>query len=292
MQRLQTGIARLDELLGGGLLPGRLAVVLGATGIGKTQLGLQFAQQGRHQEGERGVVFDMTSRGDSQHHADYAERLFGWRLRPFSVDDAAATWDHLWDRDAARRDACHLFEQAGRRVNLSDLDADRRRLWKADLNRRLRQTIAFFYGNFIHGVRRCVIDGVEPVDSAGDSFQFELFDYIYHQVLRKECDWVARDLLREAFRAHEAAVRRNRYDRADVGCLLLCTAHETMLDELIARPLQTGDVLSGANTIILMGRVRDGHRMTRALCVSKHRGSACDETITPFEITEQGLAMP
>jgi len=43
MPRLSTGIPALDDLLGGGLLPGRLAVVVGATGIGKTQLGLQFA---------------------------------------------------------------------------------------------------------------------------------------------------------------------------------------------------------------------------------------------------------
>ena len=39
MSRLSTGIAALDELLDGGLLPGRLTVVVGATGIGKTQLG-------------------------------------------------------------------------------------------------------------------------------------------------------------------------------------------------------------------------------------------------------------
>ena len=42
--RLSTGVPGLDELLGGGLLPGTLTVVVGATGIGKTQLGLQFAR--------------------------------------------------------------------------------------------------------------------------------------------------------------------------------------------------------------------------------------------------------
>ncbi len=42
-QRLQTGIPALDDMLGGGLLPGTLTVVLGATGIGKTQLGISFA---------------------------------------------------------------------------------------------------------------------------------------------------------------------------------------------------------------------------------------------------------
>jgi KaiC/GvpD/RAD55 family RecA-like ATPase len=41
--RLHTGISDLDALLGGGLLPGTLTVVAGATGIGKTQFGLHFA---------------------------------------------------------------------------------------------------------------------------------------------------------------------------------------------------------------------------------------------------------
>ena len=44
--RLSTGISDLDDLLGGGLLPGTLTVCAGATGIGKTQLGLHFANQG------------------------------------------------------------------------------------------------------------------------------------------------------------------------------------------------------------------------------------------------------
>src|SRR5207249_1792103 len=34
--RVSTGIPRLDAMLGGGLLPGTLSVVYGATGIGKT----------------------------------------------------------------------------------------------------------------------------------------------------------------------------------------------------------------------------------------------------------------
>ena len=34
-------------MLGGGLLPGTLTVVYGATGIGKTHLGLTFADHGR-----------------------------------------------------------------------------------------------------------------------------------------------------------------------------------------------------------------------------------------------------
>jgi len=67
-------------MLGGGLLPGTLAVVYGATGIGKTHLGLTFAHHGRSADGAPGLVFDMNARGDSQQHHAYAERLFGWPL--------------------------------------------------------------------------------------------------------------------------------------------------------------------------------------------------------------------
>ena len=40
--RQSTGIPALDELLGGGLVPGTLTVVVGATGMGKTQLGIHW----------------------------------------------------------------------------------------------------------------------------------------------------------------------------------------------------------------------------------------------------------
>ena len=286
--RLQTGIAELDAMLGGGLLPGTLTVVLGATGIGKTQLGLQFAHHGLRQEGESGIIFDMTSRGDTQNHHAYARRLYGWVLREHPPD-RRTDLDRLWDRDAARTDYLHVFRRSGRRVTLSDLDFDQQRGWKAELVKKLEVTIGFFYANFVHGVRRCVVDGIEPVDRASDSFQMEMFEYIDHQILRKDADWVARDLFRAQFRAHAEAVERHRYDPAAVGCLLLATTHEVLLDELLARRIESGDVLSNANTILLMGKTRLGDRMGRALHVAKHRGSACDDRIVPFEITETGL---
>ena len=80
------GIDALDRLLGGGLLPGTLTVVAGATGAGKTQLGLRWADAGRAAEGHRGVICDLTSRGDAQNHARYAQDLFGWDLSSFPSD--------------------------------------------------------------------------------------------------------------------------------------------------------------------------------------------------------------
>ena len=288
--RLKTGISALDDLLGGGLIPGTMTVVLGATGIGKTQLGLQFARQGLHQEGETGILLDMTSRGDSQNHHDYARRLFDWDLREMLVEGKIAPAS-IWDRDRARFDYLHLFRHSGRRVTISDLEADDWREWKIELAKKLEVAIAYFYGNLIHGVRRCVIDGLEPTNKASDSFQFHMFDYVYHQILRKEADWVARDLFRVKYREHESSVREHLYDHNQVGCLLLCTTHEVLLNELLSRPIESGDVLSNANTIILMGKVRDESKMSRALYVAKHRGSACREDIVPFTIIDKGLIL-
>jgi KaiC/GvpD/RAD55 family RecA-like ATPase len=271
-------------------LPGTLTVVAGATGIGKTQLGLQFANEGTKQEGERGILFDMTARGDSQNQDDYAHRLFGWNLN-HQAGNSTIDPAQVWQRDQARRDYLHIFERTGRQVTRNDLEYDDWRAWKLELVKKLQLAIWFFYGNFVHGVRRCVIDGVEPTDRPSESFQFDLFEYIYHQILHKDADWVARDLFREHFRAHAEEVLAHRYDQEEIACLLLYTTREVMLDDLLGRPLDSGDVLSNANTIILMGKTREGSKMGRALHVAKHRGSPCDDSIVPFEITEPGLKL-
>ena len=62
-----------------------------------------------------------------------------------------------------------------------------------------------------------------------------------------------------------------------------------MLDEMISRPLDEGDVLSNANTLIYMGKIREGHRLQRALYIAKHRGSACTDEIQTYDIDDCGL---
>lgn len=287
-KRHSTGVAGLDELLGGGLIPGTLTVASGATGIGKTQLGVQFAEAGRAQEGQRGIIFDMCARGDGQSHAEYAQRMFDWTLA--KIDPAhAPDLEHFFDRLAECGDYLRVFEYQGRRVTRSDLTFEAWKDWQADLARKLASSIAFFYGNFLRGVRRTVIDGVEPTDRPSESIQLELFEYIYHQVLRKDPEWVARDLFREKYRENAGRIAQATYDNAKIGCLLLYTSAEVMLEELAARPLDEGDALSNANTIIYFGKVRSGNRLGRALYIAKHRGSACADEFVPYTIDDRGL---
>ena len=290
-QRHSTGIRGLDQLLGGGLLPGTLTVVRGATGIGKTQLGLQMAAAGLSQEGQRGVVFDMSARGDSQNHQAYAERLAGWKLAPFDADRDLALDDRFFTGEQRPGDYLHVFDYSGRRVTRQDLDFYDWHAWQVEFNAKLRAAIGFLYGHFVHGVQRVIVDGIEPAARPHDSIQFQLFEYIYHQVLRKDPLWVARDLFRELYRSLAANAERHQYAPEAISCVLLCTSQEMLLEEMIARPLDEGDALSNANTLILMGKIRDGQRMGRALYIAKHRGSACADEIVPFEIGDDGVSL-
>jgi KaiC/GvpD/RAD55 family RecA-like ATPase len=282
------GIDGLDDLLGGGLIPGTLTVIAGATGVGKTQLGLTWANQGHAADGHRGVVCDLTSRGDAQNHAGYAASLFGWDLGEYpsegSVDLAG-----VWDTSRTIGDYFHPFARSGRRVTRRDLDPDEWHAWKSDLARVLRKSVEFFYSQFVRGTRRVVVDGIEPTERFSESIQFEFFEYLYHHVLRKEDEWAARELFREMFRANAEAVATHPYDHRAIGCLYLYTTPHVMLDDLLTLPINEGDIFSNANTIILLGRTRETGRLGRSLYIPKHRGSACSDAIHPYRITDRGL---
>lgn len=62
-QRASTGVAGLDELLGGGLPRGSATMLQGGTGCGKTILSLQFLVEGALR-GEKGVVFTLEETPD------------------------------------------------------------------------------------------------------------------------------------------------------------------------------------------------------------------------------------
>ncbi len=282
------GMEVLDRELGGGLLPGTLTVVAGATGVGKSQLGLCWADAGARTEGRRGVLCDVTSRGDSQNLAPYASRLFGWELSEYSLAQPTDI-DRVWDFSREIGDYFHPVDRAGRRVTRQDLDPDQWHEWKTDLARVLRGSAGFFYQQFARGARRVVFDGFEPAERFSESIQFEYFEYIYHHVLRKDDDWAAREWFRERYQANHDDVMRHRYDQRKIGCVCLYTTPQVMLEEMVAQPIGQGDLFAIANTVILMGRTQEDGRLGRALAIPKHRGSACGDEILKYRITEEGL---
>ncbi len=98
-------------------------------------------------------------------------------------------------------------------------------------------------------------------------------------------------MFRERYRLNADAIARHVYEPNEIGCMLLITSAETTLDGLMERPLEEGDVLSNANTIIHLGKIREGKRFRRAMYITKHRGSACADEIIPYTIDDRGLKL-
>ncbi len=285
-RRLASGVPGLDEHLGGGFLPGTLIVVLGATGIGKTQFGLHFVH-GVQAEERRGVIVDFTCRGDAQQHALYAQRMFGWRIEHA---DGLAVSERLFSQPPGGH-YLQAFAYTGRRVSRNESDEDLWHQWQVEINQRLSAASTFLYTHFVHGTRRAVFDGIEPVDRPADSIQYYLLEHLYHRVVRKDHDWVARDVLRQHYRALAQLVARHAYRSTDITTMALVTSQEILLEELVRRPLDEGDLLTNAATVIYMGKVPDGPCMRRALYIGKHRASRCSDEWIYYRITERGLEL-
>ncbi len=75
---MPTGIQGLDELISGGFPRGRVILVLGGPGTGKTILAAQFLYKGISEYGENGIFVSLD---ESQNHF-YSEMMkFGWDFK-------------------------------------------------------------------------------------------------------------------------------------------------------------------------------------------------------------------
>lgn len=102
--RLPTGIAGLDDILGGGLTLGRLYLVEGTPGAGKTTLGLQFLMEGKAR-GERGLYITLS---ETTEELETVAVSHGWSLdgielfeltsaQNLSSPDREVTLFHPWE---------------------------------------------------------------------------------------------------------------------------------------------------------------------------------------------------
>ena len=290
--RVSTGFEQLDAMLGGGLLPGTLTVVYGATGIGKTHLGLAFADHGRVANGRRGLVVDLNARGDSQQHLPYAARLHGWSLERWTHAVLPMTDPYP---PAAQLDAQYLdvFPWVGRRSDYEVSSGGGREFdwgWKAAYARALYTARPFFYFHFAAGSRRVVMDGIEPFASE-DSIQLFLIDELYRKVIHRDAETLGMEICLPVWQ-HRAFIDGHRYPHEAISTLLLVTTEETRLEDLIARKVGAGDLGAVANTVLLMGREKVGPRIGRFVCVAKHRGSPMSDEIVEYRIGERGLEFP
>lgn len=77
-ENVPTGVEGLDELIGGGFPRGRVILVLGGPGTGKTILASQFLYKGISQYGENGIFVSLDE-GKNHFYSEMAE--FGWDFK-------------------------------------------------------------------------------------------------------------------------------------------------------------------------------------------------------------------
>ncbi len=74
-ENVVTGILGLDELIGGGFPEGRIILVIGGPGTGKTILASQFLYKGIDENDENGIFVSLD---ESKDHFYYEMNQFGW----------------------------------------------------------------------------------------------------------------------------------------------------------------------------------------------------------------------
>jgi len=77
-KKIATGISGLDELVGGGIPEGRVILVIGGPGTGKTILCSQFLYKGIQEKQENGVFVSLD---ESKDHFYSEMQKFGWDFR-------------------------------------------------------------------------------------------------------------------------------------------------------------------------------------------------------------------
>lgn len=83
--RISTGIAGLDDILGGGLTPQRVYLVEGSPGSGKTTLGLQFLLDGAAR-GDAGLYITLSETADE---LKAVAASHGWNIDALSIFELA-----------------------------------------------------------------------------------------------------------------------------------------------------------------------------------------------------------
>ena len=81
-ERVTTGVAGLDEMMGGGIPGGQIIALMGTCGTGKTTMALQFIWAGL-QKGEKGIFISLEE--DEEAIINNA-RNYGWDIEPYIAD--------------------------------------------------------------------------------------------------------------------------------------------------------------------------------------------------------------
>jgi KaiC/GvpD/RAD55 family RecA-like ATPase len=89
-EHVPSGIPGLDELLGGGYPRGRVILITGGPGSGKTLMAMQFLLDGVNRFDERGVFVSLE---ESKYHLITEMSNFGWDLEKYEQKNQIAIVD-------------------------------------------------------------------------------------------------------------------------------------------------------------------------------------------------------
>lgn len=89
-EHVPSGIPGLDEILGGGYPRGRVILITGGPGSGKTMMAMQFLLDGVNRFDERGVFVSLE---ESRHHLISETSNFGWDVEKFEKKNQIAIVD-------------------------------------------------------------------------------------------------------------------------------------------------------------------------------------------------------
>jgi circadian clock protein KaiC len=164
-----TGVEGLDELISGGFPRGRVILVLGGPGTGKTILAAQFLYKGISQYGENGIFVSLD---ESQNHF-YSEMLkFGWDFKKAEEEGK------FLFIDATRLSRVALLKEKMLKEETSSLRGKQLQIDKLieELQAKIQQigakrvaldTIASLFYRFIDSVERRTA-GVDLIESLSD----------------------------------------------------------------------------------------------------------------------------
>jgi KaiC/GvpD/RAD55 family RecA-like ATPase len=244
-EKLKTGVPGLDQMLDGGLIPGRPYIVSGTSGTGKTTLAVRFLLEGA-KNGEQ-VLYVALDEPPNEVKANMGS--LGWDLSGVTVFDA--TLDVMsYDKTPVR-----------------DVSSERKPVQMNTLGDAIRKT---------------------PDKGPADMTVNTLQEMLKQEMRLKKYTRVVIDsttsIERFYIRTSEEYATMQSFFRlmSDLGVTSILTVQ---LPEVTPPTAES----RMARAEIRLHKWFDGKGMNRGVTIEKYRGSAHDERLRPFKITDQGI---
>jgi KaiC/GvpD/RAD55 family RecA-like ATPase len=170
-RKISSGISGLDELVGGGFPEGRVVLVVGGPGSGKTIMCSQFLYKGIRENKENGVFVSLD---ESKKHFYTEMKSFGWDFeeaeseRKFAYVDATRM-----SRVAMLKEALYKEESSslrGKALSIDKLTQDiQAKMVQVDAKRIVVDTLAALIYRFPDPVERrtTIVDLIESLADLG-----------------------------------------------------------------------------------------------------------------------------